>query len=344
MPTPAADLDETATPPILTTTIGSWPPLAWLTPSPGEEALLDASAVVIHTQQRLGIDLPTDGELYRQDPDHPDTNGMIDYFVRPLGGVRTTIGRKDREAFRRFEPMHFRAKPAGVVTGPIHEGSLDLPLASARSWAVAGGPLKFTVTSPYMLARTLIDDHYPDLAARTHAIAEVLATQVSRLQCTCLQIDEVNIPGNPADAELACAAINKVLDAFVGHRAVYVGFGNYGGQVIQRGQYRDLLPFLNGLQADHVLLEAADRPAEDLNALRELDPRIELGLGVIDVRVNRIETPDDVARRIEAASHAVGDERIRWIHPDCGLWMLRRSVVERKLAAMVAGRDRYAGS
>ena len=31
---------------------------------------------------KAGIDLPTDGELYRFDISHPDTNGMIDYFVK----------------------------------------------------------------------------------------------------------------------------------------------------------------------------------------------------------------------------------------------------------------------
>ena len=49
------------------------------------------------------------------------------------------------------------------------------------------------------------------------AIAEVLAQQVAGLPCACLQMDEANIPGNPADAPLAAAAINCVLDAFDGH-------------------------------------------------------------------------------------------------------------------------------
>jgi len=33
------------------------------------------------------------------------------------------------------------------------------------------------------------------------------------LPCACLQIDEANVPGNPVDAPLAAAAINRVLDA-----------------------------------------------------------------------------------------------------------------------------------
>ena len=78
---------------------------------------------------------------------------------------------------------------------------------------MAGGPFKFTVTSPYMLARTLLDEHYRDFAELTLAIADVLAAQVADLTCACVQVDEANIPGNPADAPLAAEAINRVLDA-----------------------------------------------------------------------------------------------------------------------------------
>jgi 5-methyltetrahydropteroyltriglutamate--homocysteine methyltransferase len=32
-----------------------------------------------------------DGELYRFDVNHPETNGMIDYFVKPLAGMSSAI-------------------------------------------------------------------------------------------------------------------------------------------------------------------------------------------------------------------------------------------------------------
>ena len=74
-------------PAILTTTVGSYPIPDWLAALPSEQALIDATRVVFDLQRQAGIDLPTDGELYRFDVNHPDTNGMIDYFVRRLGGV-----------------------------------------------------------------------------------------------------------------------------------------------------------------------------------------------------------------------------------------------------------------
>ena len=79
----------------------------------------DATRVVFNIQRQAGIDLPTDGELYRFDVNHPDTNGMIEYFIRPMAGISSVVGRSITEEFARHSPMGFRRKPAGVVTGPL---------------------------------------------------------------------------------------------------------------------------------------------------------------------------------------------------------------------------------
>jgi 5-methyltetrahydropteroyltriglutamate--homocysteine methyltransferase len=328
---------------ILTTTVGSYPTPEWLRALPSEQARLDATRVVFDIQRRAGIDLPTDGELYRFDINHPDTNGMIDYFIRPMAGIRAQVGRGDHEAFARKSAMRFRRKPTGVVEGPLGEGSLNLLADCELAASVAGGPFKFTVTSPYMLARTLLDRHYPAFEDLLTALADVLACQVAGLPCDTLQIDEANIPGNPADSPLAAAAINRVLDGFAGRRAVHLCFGNYGGQTIQSGEWRALTAFLSALHADHLVLELAHRPPADLDALRDLDPRIRIGIGVVDVKINHVETPDEIARRIEHAESVLGAGRVGWVHPDCGFWMLQRSVADRKIAALVQGRDLYLG-
>lgn len=335
-----------SSPALLTTTVGSYPVPDWLAALPSEQALLDATRVIFDLQRQAGIDLPTDGELYRFDVNHPDTNGMIDYFTTKLGGV-FPASRTDGETFRRKQEMRFRARPAGVVRGTITEGILNLPEDCQRAASVSGGAFKFTLTSPYMLARTLLDEHYADFDALTMSIAGVLAAQVATLAgCTCVQLDEANIPGNPADAPLAARAINLVLDAVptgVG-RAVHLCFGNYGGQTIQRGTWDQLLSFLDSLHADHVVLELAHRPVDDLDALKDLSPRIGVGLGVVDIKVNHIETADEIAGRIERAAQKLGADRIRFVHPDCGFWMLKRSVADRKMQSLAKGRDRYLGS
>jgi 5-methyltetrahydropteroyltriglutamate--homocysteine methyltransferase len=330
-------------PQLLTTTVGSYPIPDWLASNPSEQARIDATRVVFDIQRQAGIDLPTDGELYRFDVNHPDTNGMIDYFVRPMEGVRTVLGRTDWEAFAQLQPMGFRRKPAAVVTGPLGEGGLNLYADCASAAAVFPGDFKFTVTSPYMLSRSLLDRYYRDFEALTLAIAEVLAAQVGDLPCACVQVDEANIPGNPADGPLAARAINMVLDQIKTRRAVHLCFGNYGGQTIQKGHWDALLDFLNSLHADHLVLELAHRPLSDLDALQGLRGGIKIGIGVVDVKINHVETPDEIARRIQYAESKLGLGRVGWVHPDCGFWMLKRSVADRKIEALVKGRDLYLG-
>src|SRR5213594_1861703 len=258
-------------PRILTTTVGSYPIMDWLSALPSDQAKLDATRVVFDIQRQAGIDLPTDGELYRFNTNHPDTNGMIDYFVGSMSGICTRLGKKDWEAFSKMDSMGFRKKPAGVVTTEIGEGGLNLYEDCAKAASVAGGPFKFTVTSPYMLSRTLLDKHYHDFAKLTLAIADALAAQMSDLSCACVQVDEANIPGNPADGPLAAEAINRVLDAVRVESSVHFCFGNYGGQTIQKGDWTALISFLNRLHTDHLVLELAHRPPSDLDALKNVD-------------------------------------------------------------------------
>jgi 5-methyltetrahydropteroyltriglutamate--homocysteine methyltransferase len=101
---------------------------------------------------------------------------------------------------------------------------------------------------------------------------------------------------------------------------------------------------LGGLHADHVLLELARRDGWELDALRDVNPNVGIGLGVIDIKSNVIESSDEVASRIEAALKSLGDGRVTYVNPDCGFWMLPRSVADGKMRALVKGRDRFLGA
>jgi 5-methyltetrahydropteroyltriglutamate--homocysteine methyltransferase len=268
---------------------------------------------------------------------------MIDYFVRPLSGIEAVLSRQELESFRNRPGFAFRAQPAGVVRGAIGEGLLDLPRAFSSVRSLAAAPLKFTVTSPYMLAKTLLDTHYGNLESLVNALADVLRSQVAAIDAPVLQVDEANLPGSPQDSLIAAAGINRVLAGGKREKGVHLCFGNYGGQTIQRGMFRELLPFFNALECDHLLLEFARRGDAELEVFRDLKPSISLGVGVIDIKDNEVESADEVARRIENAAKVLGHERIRWIHPDCGFWMLPRSVADRKMQALTAAKNAFLG-
>src|SRR5262249_38989357 len=133
-------------PAIRTTVVGSYPVPEWLIALPSQQALIDATKVVFKIQEMAGIDVVVDGELYRWDVNHPDTNGMIESFTGAMDGIRSRITRADLEEFRRLEGMGFRAAPAGVVEGVIGEGTLSLGDDYRRARVCTMHPMKFTLT------------------------------------------------------------------------------------------------------------------------------------------------------------------------------------------------------
>src|SRR5262245_4127122 len=210
------------TPAIQTTVIGSYPVPEWLRALPNQGNLRDAAMVVMKTQELAGVDVISDGELSRFDVSHPDTNGMIEYFVRPMEGIDSVLSRSEGEANR--QRMAFRAQPAGVVRGPLGEGQLDLPAAYDLVKSLTTAPLKFTVTSPYMLAKTLLDAHYGSLETLVLALAEVLRQQAAAIDAPVLQVDEANLPSSPQDGPIAAAGINRVLSGGKRGKGVHLCF------------------------------------------------------------------------------------------------------------------------
>lgn len=328
---------------ILTTVVGSYPTPHWLLGNTSRTVLRDAVMVVLKTQELAGIDVIADGELNRFDPSHPETNGMIDYFVTRMDGIRSRFSVSDIDEFRKDAGMTYRTDPAGIVYGPIGEGVLNLPRDYEFTRNLAAKPIKFTCTGPHMLTKVLTDRHYGGRDKVAMAIAEVLRSQMQRIDAEIVQIDEANISGHPEDREWALAAINHVLGGIRKTRGVHICFGNYGGQSVQKGFWKDLMPFLNGLQVDHLVLEFARRGFGELEAFRDLDPKIGLGLGVVDIKDNGIESASLIAERIEHAEKVLGPGRVKYIHPDCGFWMLQRSVADGKMRALVEGRNLFEG-
>jgi 5-methyltetrahydropteroyltriglutamate--homocysteine methyltransferase len=87
---------------------------------------------------------------------------------------------------------------------------------------------------------------------------------------------------------------------------------------------------------DQLLLEFARKGTQDLALFEEFPNSFELGMGVIDVKDYRVETPDEVAARIRCGLAVVPPERL-WVNPDCGLHHLPSQVALGKLRALVQG-------
>jgi len=194
-----------------------------------------------------------------------------------------------------------------------------------------------------MLAKTLVDHHYKDVASLAQAIAARSPTRSRIAKRTSSNSTKANLPGSPDEWPWAAQAINTVLAAVKGKAAVHLCFGNYGGQAVQRGTWGKLMGYLNSLKADHIVMENAHRPAEELAVFRELDPRIGMGPGRGRHQAHRGREPRPDRAGDERAEGLLGAGRVRYIHPDCGFWMLKRSIADAKIRALVAGRDLFEG-
>ena len=328
---------------IKTTVVGSYPVPTWLIGNTSRLVLRDAVMVVLKTQELAGLDLIADGELSRFDPSHPETNGMVDYFVGQMEGIRKRFSMAELQRFYHDRALSSRGLPAGMVVEKVEAGTLNLAKDYEAVRALTTFPLKFTCTGPHMLSRVLIDCHYKERAELAMDIAEILRCQLESVEADVVQLDEAFIVGHPEDTSWAAEAINRAIDGVPNETAVHICYGNYGGQTGQRGFWRDLVPFLNKLKVDHLVLEFARQGYDELEVLRDLNSNIRLGIGVVDIKDNEIESPQLIASRIEKITGTLGEARLKYIHPDCGFWMLHRSVVDRKMHALVEGRDLFEG-
>ncbi|MCA9446948.1 MAG: methionine synthase, partial [Candidatus Omnitrophica bacterium] len=192
---------------IQTTLVGSYPSPEWMLAFPGEQQVLDATRAVVNLQEKAGIDVVCDGELYRFDPNHPEANGMIEYFSHRFTGVRTHASFEEKVAYRSNKGTDYRVRLPGVVEDEVGHGELDLPSACGRIAGIASHPFKFTVTGPHMLAKVFANHHYKKVEDLAFAIADLLAEQVRNLNADVVQLDEANLPGHPEEWEWAAEAI-----------------------------------------------------------------------------------------------------------------------------------------
>jgi 5-methyltetrahydropteroyltriglutamate--homocysteine methyltransferase len=286
-----------------------------------------AIKAAVMDQQQAGIDIISDGEL-RRDND-------VDYLLARIPGVEIEW-RDKADYFDYFDVSLGHELPA--------PGRASLGLADDFRFVrqLTDRPVKLSITGPYSLARRIRLTEggvYPGHAELVRALARVLAAEAAELAragARVLQIDEPFLAGYPEDVGLAIEAVNIVADGADVSWTLHVCYGNRYARPLWEGHYDFLFPAVKEANVDQLALEFARTGDEDLRLLEEHHWDRCLGLGVIDVKTEQVESADLVATRIRRALRYVPPERLV-INPDCGLRHLLPDVARAKLAAMVAG-------
>ena len=97
-----------------------------------------------------------------------------------------------------------------------------------------------------------------------------------------------------------------------------------------------MLPHFLDLKVDEIHIELANREFAEIELLKEFAQKMDVAVGIIDVKNYYIETVDDVVARIKKCLAYVPAEKLA-VAPDCGLSQTARWASRQKLNNMVAG-------
>ena len=275
----------------------------------------------IKDQESAGIDIVTDGELQR--------DNMIDYFTERIPGVQVDLGSK--RFYYDFYDVEVRSK--------LGTGSLGLTEEVKFLKKYTDHPTKVSVSGPHTLVKRIRNSFYKDEAEFAVDLGKALNRELKemvRTGVTELQIDEPYYSGFPEDLPWAVKAINAVTEGVDAHVTLHICYGNRYGKPSFEGSYKYLFPTILDAKVHALSLEFARRGEEDIQLFKEFKAPFTLGLGVIDVKTQDIESPALVADRIRRALEVVPAERLV-VNPDCGCVHLPRDVAFAKLTAMVEG-------
>jgi len=113
-------------------------------------------------------------------------------------------------------------------------------------------------------------------------------------------------------------------------------FGNFKARAVGPRQISPMFPTFLDFKCDEMHVEMASREFAELECIRAIGERMDVAVGVVDVKSYYIETPDDVAGRVRRCLEYVDPERLV-LAPDCGLSQTARWASQKKLINMVAG-------
>ncbi|MFE8700598.1 vitamin-B12 independent methionine synthase [Cytobacillus sp. FJAT-54145] len=320
-----------------------------------EEFQLIADKAVIEClkwQEEAGIDIVSDGEQRRDNfisfvAEHLNN-------VRMLMVSELLDYVEDKASFE--EILGTLDVPAFSMSNPAAEGKISRkkPLALNDYLFLkrhTNKAVKVALPGPYLLTRAmwvegLSKQAYPtkeDLAVDIIAVLreeleDLISAGVEFIQFDEPVLTELVFTQKNANRTFMCGALtakadaeeeiafaldlmNQVTEGMLGRDSrigVHVCRGNWSTQeqVLLRGPYYPLIPYLSKVNVDQLILEYATPRAGEIDAVREFGQK-ELGFGVVNPRTEVVESVEEIMSRIEEVRAFLPDEKI-FLNPDCG--------------------------
>jgi 5-methyltetrahydropteroyltriglutamate--homocysteine methyltransferase len=289
----------------------------------------DLVRFAIRLQEQAGLDVVGDGEWRR--------THYIREFLNRVGGF---------ERCRRFTHQG-ETKTTEVA---VRRMTVTEPVFAEDAHFLVDNTdrvTKFALPSPFLIAvRYWHEDYsreaYPTLEHFLDHLAEVLAHEARALVEVGLDIVQLDDPaltyfcdrrlmagGQSHDERLrrdwdmdrqfpqALAAINRVAEGLRAEVHLHCCHSVFKRKSDVTGDYRPILPLLRDAKVDRVNLEFAYPGTGDVSDLNLLPAHLGLGMGVVDVRSERIPSVEEIEELGAAGAGIVAPERMA-LNPDCG--------------------------
>lgn len=331
--------------PLRTSVIGSYPFPSWLnfaTQHLGEfgesdiaEIQDDAVIAAIHDQETAGLDAITDGEQTRLD------------FNLSFYGYLSGIELESKSPRLHGPPAHDQRgkhRLTGTLTAPEGLGAVEEFERLKRLAPNSPAVLKASVPGPYtMSGRLLPNDQYPDRWAITEALLPLVRDELIKLAeagCTEICVDEPSMScyAFKQDTSRFVDIFNRTVEGIRGKVRIctHLCFGNFKGHAVGLRKIAPMFPAFLDFHVDEMHVEMASREFSEIEAIRQIAERMDVAVGIVDVKSYYIESEQDIVDRVKLClEHAPAEKLV--FAPDCGLSQTARWAAKKKLINMVAG-------
>jgi 5-methyltetrahydropteroyltriglutamate--homocysteine methyltransferase len=311
----------------------------------------DAVLAAIKYQEDAGVDIVADGEMRRDNFYSFVVEKLGGMRLMKLSQLLDYM--KDRAGFE--EILRALDVPAFAIKSPIavervREREEGIAVDEAKFLiAHTQRQTKVPIPGPYLLTRSswfegLSDKAYPTREELAKDIVRILRREVEalkRIGVDFIQLDEPSLSqvvyGDEAEQTFMCAAlgsrsdptselefavrlVNETVEGIGGVKfGVHVCRGNWSRKedVLLKGNYGPLLPWLMRMNVDQLVLEMATPRAGEIDVFKEYRNGKELGLGVVNPRTDEVENPKQIVSRVKEVLKYFDPEKI-YLNPDCG--------------------------
>jgi 5-methyltetrahydropteroyltriglutamate--homocysteine methyltransferase len=331
--------------PLRSSVIGSYPFPSWLEfasqhlevfgRSDVSEIQNDAVIAAVHDQVDAGLDVITDGEQTR-----------LDFNLSFYGYIKGI--ELESASPRKFGPPAHDQRGKHAITGElVAPRGLGVVEEFKRLQRLAPGgaaTLKASVPGPYTLSGRLVPNgQYADRWAVTEALLPIVRKELEELVaagCREISVDEPSMScyAYKEDPRRFVDIFNRTVETVYGRTRLctHLCFGNFKGRAIGPRRIAPMFPAFLDFKADELHVEMASREFAEIELIAQIAPRMDVAVGIVDVKSYYVETPEDIADRVRLClKHAPADRLV--FAPDCGLSQTARWAAQPKLKNMVAG-------